>query len=101
MPVDKPFGVDVSYSIEIGIELPSVGITDTSFTSFPTAIQPPILFGDQMEQALRAFETAVEDVYEGSERLEGISGKLGDFVFLFGFLIGFAARIVCSNTMIH
>ena len=96
MPVDEPGSVDVSYDIEIGIELPSIRVADAPFTGFPPSVEPPIFLADQMKDAILALETAVEDVDERLERLERVEGKLGDFVFLL-----FSTRIVCSNTMIH
>jgi hypothetical protein len=49
-----------------------------------------------MDNAVHKHVAAIEDVYEGPERLKGIFGKLGDFPFLFARIVGWNTIILCT-----
>ena len=58
-------------------------------------VKPPVFFRDEVERAVPALESAIQDVDERLESVEGILGQLADFFFL-----AFAIRFVVWITTI-
>jgi hypothetical protein len=93
--VDMTGRIDALHDIEVRIEPPTVRISQTLFALFVKAEQSPVLLGDRMVDVAKDFGSAVEDVDERLERLEGIQCQLGNRIFWL-FLVRFGR---CDTTI--
>ena len=57
-------------------------------------VEPPGLLGDQVEDVVNDLKTAVKQVDEGFQRIEGVLGKLRDFLL-------FVCGICCFRILLY